>query len=41
MLNAMNIMSVTKTTAKDFAGDVACALLTGSKTTKKTTTTTS
>jgi len=37
MLNVMNIMSIEKTTAKLFAGDVACVLLTGSKTTTKTT----
>ncbi len=37
MFQAMNIMSMPKTTAKDFAGDVACVLLTVSKTTKTTT----
>jgi len=39
MLNAQNIMSVKKTTAKGFAGDVACTLFTGFTKTKTTTTT--
>jgi len=37
MFNAQRIKSMKKTTAKAFAGDVACTLLTGSKTTKTTT----
>ncbi len=37
MQNALNIMSIRKTTAKAFAGDVACTLLTGPNTTTKTT----
>jgi len=37
MFMANDITSMKKTTAKAFAGDVACMLLTGSKTTTKTT----